>query len=470
MNKLFFILLFLFSNVQVKAGLEADIQLAVFQSLSEPFVEVNYYFVGSSIKHNQLDSINKQASLQIIIQFKQEEQIVKYDKYLLHSPLSNQVENFFDTKRYALQEGKYQVQIEIQNLADPNAKLQVEKNLEIEMNDGMSISDVQLLSNFNASDEQSQMVKNGYFMEVLPFAYYNMAYNQLVFYLELYRSNEYYQEDFVLSYQIFQIVNNKPTLYKKKFKRKKPNSFEAMLLNLDIADLPSGNFELEVALLDKNKKVSRVKRIPFKRNNPMADLKIKRGKEAFDITKTFVQDLDAEALRYSLRAIAPRIHSEDMEALNVLIRNKDVKYQRIFLYNFWSIQNQENPKKTYLEYMQVAKAVDEKFKNGFGPGFESDRGFVFLKYGKPDDQVVVTNETSTLPYEIWTYNTMDYLSQRNVRFLFYNTSLVPNGHVLLHSTAIGEAKDPQWQDKLFRVGSERDANAIQMAKEIFPEF
>jgi GWxTD domain-containing protein len=363
------------------------------------------------------------------------------------------------------------MEIEISNIADPDGLLKKAEQINVDFNNTeLSISNIQLLSKVEASTDQSPMVKNGYFMEPLPFSYYNMAFNQLTFYLEIYNSEQTFQNDYVLAYQIFKNENGQRNLIKKKFKRRSPKSTDALVLNLDLSDINSGNYDLEIALQDKTKVVKLKKIIPFRRSNPVLDTQVKAKQDNFDINKTFVADLTTEELRYSLRAIAPRIHSEDVEALNILVRNRDEKYQRVFLHNFWFVQDQENPEKTYNEYMEVARAVDNMFKNGFGPGFESDRGYFFLKYGRPDDKVEVLNEMATFPFEIWIYDRIEYLSQTNVRFIFYNTTLVPNGHRLLHSTAVGELSNPQFKTSLFRTSANPDQSALDMVEQFFPEF
>ena len=40
--------------------------------------------------------------------------------------------------------------------------------------------------------------------------------------------------------------------------------------------------------------------------------------------------------------------------------------------------------------------------------------------------------------------------QSNVKFIFYNPHLAPGDYRLLHSTAIGELSNPQWQRELYR--------------------
>ena len=100
--------------------------------------------------------------------------------------------------------------------------------------------------------------------------------------------------------------------------------------------------------------------------------------------------------------------------------------------------------------MEVARAVDRKYHSGLGEGFESDRGYTFLKYGRPNDIITVEDEPSAPPYEIWSYNSFPSTGQQNVKFLFYNPSLAIGQFQLLHSTARGEVFNAQWEVELYR--------------------
>jgi len=114
--------------------------------------------------------------------------------------------------------------------------------------------------------------------------------------------------------------------------------------------------------------------------------------------------------------------------------------------------------------MNVARAVDRTYASGFGYGFESDRGYIFMKYGKPSDVIRVEDDPSAPPYEIWSYNDFPKTRQSNVKFLFYNPSLATGQFVMLHSTAYGEVNNPQWERQLYidaPVGSFSDGDFIQ---------
>ena len=166
--------------------------------------------------------------------------------------------------------------------------------------------------------------------------------------------------------------------------------------------------------------------------------------------ESFVQNIAPGQLRYDLKAIAPIVAMADVEVLNYVIENGSEKSKRFFLYRFWSEQNAQSTETAYQAYMEVARAVDNMYGSGFGYGFETDRGFIYMKYGRPDDIVSVEDEPSAPPYEIWFYNTFPATHQQNVRFIFYNPSLANNDYQLLHSTAIGELNNPRWEVDLYK--------------------
>jgi hypothetical protein len=71
------------------------------------------------------------------------------------------------------------------------------------------------------------------------------------------------------------------------------------------------------------------------------------------------------------------------------------------------------------------------------------------------------------PPEIWYYHSIPLTRQTNVRFLFYNPSLVHNDFRLLHSTCLGERMNPAWETELYksvpneRIGNTIDATQVQ---------
>ncbi|MFQ5446900.1 MAG: GWxTD domain-containing protein, partial [Saprospiraceae bacterium] len=235
------------------------------------------------------------------------------------------------------------------------------------------------------------------------------------------------------------------------YKRCKAEPVCILLQQVDISKVPSGNYHLRVEVRDRNKKLFSKKSIFFQRSNPY--LNASREEIATATTTLddeFVARLDEQELRYSLKAIAMQVDEYDGELLNTIIKERKIAAMRLYLFSYWAKRNPTNPEYAYESYMEVARAVDNKFRSGFGYGFETDRGYIFMKYGAPSDAITVEDEPTAPPYEIWSYNQLPKTSQTNVKFLFYNPSLATTGYILLHSTARGEVNNPRWEVELYR--------------------
>jgi len=142
-----------------------------------------------------------------------------------------------------------------------------------------------------------------------------------------------------------------------------------------------------------------------------------------------------------------------------MIRSQNLDAQRLYLFTYWAQQNPVRPYDAYLEYMAVAQAIDEEFDSGFGYGFETDRGYVYMKYGQPSDIVSDSNDPSAPPYEVWSYNEFPMTNQGLVKFIFYNPSLSPGNYIMLHSTARGEVNNPGWLREMYRSVPNSDGGA-----------
>lgn len=97
------------------------------------------------------------------------------------------------------------------------------------------------------------------------------------------------------------------------------------------------------------------------------------------------------------------------------------------------------------------REVNRRFGGGSIPGYETDRGITYLRYGKPDEEVRVPNEAGALPYEIWRYNPNPRMHGPGL-FLFYSPGAMASGFRLLHSTVIGEIQNTDWRSMLYSTG------------------
>ena len=450
MKKIFLILLFAFSLQQSMQSMDASISYATFHSPNQNYIELYLYVLGTSVGFQTIDTSRFQANVEVIIIFKQDEEIIKFDKYQLNSPVFNEKRDFLDIKRYGLDNGEYDLEISLSDLNQENNAKTYTQKVKIEYNEtGLNQSDIQLLSSFEKVEEPNPLCKNGYYMEPLSFNFMHKNLSKIIFYSEVYNSDKTIGDRFAIRYAVDEYIGNgKTKTVLLGHKKMDPKPVNVVFVQRDISSLPSGNYRLLVEVRSRTNELLSSKSVDFQRSNPYLEIDLNQI-SAQNIQEEFVNELTDQDLRYSLKAIAPVIKDADVEVLNMVIGQKDPEAQRRFLFSYWASQNPNAPKLAYDQYMQVANAVDKKFKSGFGYGFETDRGWTFMKYGKPDDVVSVEEDPTAPPYEIWIYYEFPQTEQNNVKFLFYNKTLAHNDYELLHSTAIGEFFNPQWQLDLY---------------------
>ena len=132
----------------------------------------------------------------------------------------------------------------------------------------------------------------------------------------------------------------------------------------------------------------------------------------------------------------------------VFLGANDEELMKQYLYNFWLTRNNTNPEKEWKEYKERVDITQDLYSTSIKRGYETDRGRVYLKYGKPNTISEMKNEPSSYPYEIWHYYGTE--NRSNVKFIFYNPDIISNDYPLLHSTMQGEIYNTQWRVDLHK--------------------
>ena len=101
----------------------------------------------------------------------------------------------------------------------------------------------------------------------------------------------------------------------------------------------------------------------------------------------------------------------------------------------------------FRSYLAAVHRVNMSFKTSSHPGYRTDRGYVFLKYGQPDKIMESPSEPGAYPYEIWHYYAV--ANQRNKRFVFMSKDTAANDYQLIHSDVVGEVNNPRWQLEIY---------------------
>ena len=122
---------------------------------------------------------------------------------------------------------------------------------------------------------------------------------------------------------------------------------------------------------------------------------------------------------------------------------KTPEEKRTQIYNLWTMTASSVGMTVIAfrkQFLEMIKEADEKYTNTFKPGWKTDQGIVFLKYGPPSDIERHPSEPGTKPFEIWRYEHL----QGGVIFVFIDRTGF-NRYELIHSTMRGEMSDPNWQ-------------------------
>ena len=173
MKRFFPLITFLFLFANSLQAIDASITYATFNSPQQKYIELSIYVVGKTVTYvpTVADTTMAQAGVEVVILFKQDDEIVKFDKYQLNGPLSSTNEDFVDLKRYALKNGKYDLEVSIQDMKDVENTILYKGDFEIDYpNDETKLlqSDIQLLASVEPSTEDHALVKNGFYLEPLP--------------------------------------------------------------------------------------------------------------------------------------------------------------------------------------------------------------------------------------------------------------------------------------------------------------
>lgn len=436
---------------QYALALDIGVSFAAYNTPDgKPYLEVNVEVAAVSILYKKAEGEKLQASAEILIMVKKGDAVVNYEKYNIQSPLVDAPQSLLDVKRLLVPEGDYELEVAVQDLNAPENKDNFRAPVIVRFPDKLYLSEVQLLRSFKKEDGASPFNKNGYYMEPLPFYFYEKGATRLAFYAEIYRSNKSISDaDYLVRYFIEQEKGNGiKNLVSTGSQRKKPSDIDALLVQMDIGKLESGNYTLTVEVRNTANELMVSRQLNFQRSNPYLYL---NDQDITDeaLVQQFTQNLDEKELKYTLAALSPIVVGDDAEILNNVSRDKDLKAKRYFIFRHFVRQDPNNPEAAYKRYMQLAQGVHDKFKSGFRYGFETDRGRAYLRFGAPDDLIHVEDEPGAPPYEIWVYYNFPKTNQTNVKFLFYNPSLAGEDYITLHSTARGEIQDPKWERKLY---------------------
>lgn len=416
----------------------------------KPYIENYFWISGPSLTYAQSND-KKKAAIEIVVMFSKNGKVNAYDKYVIESLEydlnDSNYRDLMDLRRYEIPDGNVEFELFITDLNAKNRYIEKKDTIQEIPHDQKTsfFSSIEFVEMYSKTKEKNNYSKSGY--DILPYvgALYEEAVNKLVFYAELYQTDKNFGNNakYLLSYYLENLESGRQLENFTVKKREISSSIKPILAEFNIQNLAAGNYNLVIELRDStNKFVNKTSRI-FRRENSQYVMK----EEEFanlNIENTFVNSIkNNDSLEYFIKILKPISSEIEYQYGKNVMKNGDPTLMKRYLLSFWIKRNNNSPFEDFKAYNEIVKLVHEKYGNPVTPGYNSDRGRIFLKYGPPNTVSTRYNEANTYPYEIWQYYKLS--GQNNVRFVFYNKDMVSDDFTLLHSDLRGEINNRQWE-------------------------
>lgn len=426
------------------------------------YIETDILIPASGLKFIQNSKQKFIAQIEITLLVKRNNQIVTFDKYILNSLEFNDGKfvstSLIDKKRFVLESGVYTLEAYFTDINSTETKSIQETFILDENQEDLFISDISFIDHYAKSEENNLYTKNGFHLTPYVLNFFSENINKLIFYAEIYNLNHILIEnaEAELSYSIKKYKSDLPL--NSTFSNKiplKPHNVNILFAEFNIESLPTGNYELVVEIRKKNTELLAIKKVFFQRSKTVALAALStENYQSLSIENTFVNNFTLQELSFQMRALLADASSNEAITIKTLLNQKDEQLMKQYFYNYWNNKNPLNPEAEWKAYNNLIITVNDMFATCLGRGsygFETDRGRVYMKYGKPNQRNQRIFDSEHYPHEIWHYYQTKDGKQNNVKFVFLNRELACDNYKLVHSNALGEILNNQWPN-LIRKG------------------
>lgn len=325
--------------------------------------------------------------------------------------------------------GEYSLYVEIIDLnRDVRQTIETPVNLVSFSESVLTISDLELANNIVSTQTENEFTKYG--RDVVPNADRIFGYNShLVYYFgEVYNLSGSGQYEVVneISDLNGEIVRDFPPRLKDE-----PGTSVVEMGAVNINGIKSGIYQLRLRVTDKNtgNEASRSKTFYIYRTGETGQVSAAQEYEKLD-----EKQLD------QIFEVANLVMTKSEKEM---YKSSDPTGKRNVLYAFWERNNPDpasNVNKFKQDFYDRVEIANRELGAGSKPGWQTARGRILIKYGRPNEIERAPLSTEQRPYEIWYY----YDLEGGVEFVFVDRRGYGD-YELVHSTSRNEVSDPDWQ-------------------------
>lgn len=408
-------------------------------------------FVDVAIELNSLDMTMVYedslwvASTDLSISIEQADQLIAFRKIKLSGPQTVDSTEAWSTdhmhlERFILNPGSYKVTVNIEG-----TELLFKEDIQIQICGKPDVSDLMLVEAYAKINdgEESEFSRSG--LDIVPLLDNEISpnANQARFYVELYNIDQVVGLDSLFLFS-FGFTNSNGRLSPNHTRYLRLQAAPVVpvfdVLPVDGSVPPEDGGFLKIEIRTRQGMEITTMNYPVSRWSPADD----NSYFGIDLSEFAAQWTDRDLLYRHLEDHLPLAYpSEQNTILGILKVTEDINMLKGFLEQFWVKRSPENPTKNWSNYRNEVVVADSVFGGcRSGHGADTDQGYVYLKYGRPNSIVKRHHGTDYYPYEIWHYHHTAGMSNR--RFLFYAPHVVLECLEILHSDMPGEISNNDW--------------------------
>jgi len=459
----FLIVILLVAVASYAQGLKAFISHKAYcASNLQPYIEFTFVVGGNTVRYVADESGMYVAGVEIRVEMQQNDSVVKQLHYILGSDkfadsTREGKPDFADIQNVQLPQGEYFLYFYMKDIyALPDSNGNVEQLSYIDKitldfpEDRISTSKISLYKSAAVAKSDSIFVKYGFELPPLYSNFVPESQYTLPFVLEVYNTPKILG-DRPLTAKCYveqaesHLAANAANIITMSYP---PKEVVLVFNEFNTFNLPSGNYFAVVQLLDDRDSLLLLDKVFFQKSNPSVQLNLNEYTQT-NIKGTFVEfDTNRKELIDNVKCLYPISSLAERDFYENRLVTTSTEQLQQFFYNFWLRRNPGNPEDAWQSYKKRVDEVQNLFGSKQVKGYLTDRGRVYLQYGKPDEIKDEPSDPVTLPYQLWHYYYLN--GQTNVKFVFYDPVLTGKDYELLHSTMYGEVQNPSWKMYLVR--------------------
>ena len=391
MKKIILILIMLAPFFSEAKNVWAFLTYSTFNSPEGPYIETYLTVAGNSVKYVKKDNGKFQATVDILMTFKQDTIIKAFKKYELKSPeiadTTKSSYEFIDEQRFLLPNGTYNFVLQLADKNNPGKSNPFSQAIVVDYpSDKPCFSGIQLVKTVSKSETETIITKNGYDLVPNVYNYYSPEDKHMTFYCELYNMDKVIPagQKFILTYYIQSYENNMKFNDLAQLKTETAKPVNVVLSDFNIENLATGQYNLVIEAINQKNEIVASQKLFIQRSNPNAQLTYDEMLSNKG-SNSFVEKItNRDTLKEYISSTFPISSGLERSFIRNVLKSMDLQRLQDYFYGFWMRRDKADPEHAWLLYNEQVKKVQYNFGTRIKKGYQTDRGRVYLEYGPPN--------------------------------------------------------------------------------------